>query len=242
MASQEWVAVSERLESVRRRIETACEIAGRDPATVTLVAISKRHPEERIRAAAAAGQRVFGENLVQEGMAKVESLAELSAGLDEPLEWHLVGPLQSNKVKKAVATFDVLHAVDRAKIARKVGKECLEQGRRVPAFVQVNVGAEESKHGFPVDRFEEKVRPLVGIDGFEILGLMTIPPFEEDPDEARRWFRRLRELRDQTREWPEWSEVPGLLSMGMSHDFEMAIEEGATHVRVGTDVFGPRPA
>lgn len=227
-------------------METACEIAGRDPASVTLVAISKRHPEERIRAAVAAGHRVFGENQVQEGMAKVESLAGLSAGLsaegDVPLEWHMVGPLQSNKVKKAVASFDVLHAVDRAKIARKVGRECREQGRRVPVFVQVNVGGEESKHGFSVADFEEKVRPLAAIEGLEILGLMAIPPFEEDPEDARRWFRRLRELRDETRDWPEWSEVPGLLSMGMSHDFEMAIEEGATHVRVGTDVFGPRPS
>ena len=227
--------IAERATTVIQRIEDACRRADRDPSEITLVAVSKRHPASKVREAAAAGLRVFGENLVQEGVAKA---AELPVGL----EWHLIGPMQSNKVRPAVETFDVLHAVDRPKIAHLVGKECLRTRRDVPVFVQMNVGGEDSKHGFEPLRFEETVRPLTQIEGLRIVGLMAIPPWEEDPEDARRWFRQLRGLRDEAAGWSDWQGCPGLLSMGMSHDFEIAIEEGATHVRVGTDIFGERPA
>lgn len=229
--------IAQRIDTVERRLADACRKAGRERSEITLVAVSKRHPADAVRAAAGAGLRVFGENLVQEGVGKV---AELAGELPEDVQWHLIGPLQSNKVRLAVETFDVLHAVDRVKIARKVGKECLSQRREVPVFIQVNVGDEDSKHGFAVEDFEPTVRPLVEIDGLRIVGLMAIPPWEEDPEGSRRWFRRLRELRDRAAAWPEWRGFEGLLSMGMSHDFVVAIEEGATHVRVGTDIFGPR--
>lgn len=234
-SAQAAEGVAERLAKISKRLGDACRRAGREPSEVTLVAVSKRHPASKVREAAAAGLRVFGENHVQEGVGK-------AAELPPDLEWHLIGPMQSNKVRPAVETFDVLHAVDRVKIARRVAKECLRQSRDVPVFVQVNVGEEESKHGFPVEGFEAAVRPLAQIKGLRIAGLMAIPPWEDDPEDARRWFRRLRELRDQAVSWSDWQGFPGLLSMGMSHDFEVAIEEGATHVRVGTDLFGPRPS
>ncbi|MDA8017250.1 MAG: YggS family pyridoxal phosphate-dependent enzyme [Thermoanaerobaculia bacterium] len=224
-----------RAGQVMSRLDAACRRAGRDPSELTLVAVSKRHPAAKVREAHAAGLRVFGENHVQEGVSK-------AAALPAELEWHLIGPMQSNKVRPAVETFDVLHAVDRLKIAERVARECLRQDRDVPVFVQVNVGGEQTKHGFPVGRFEETVRPLARIDGLRIVGLMAIPPWEEDPERSRHWFRELRQLRDTASSWSDWHGFPGLLSMGMSHDFEVAIEEGATHLRVGTDIFGRRPS
>lgn len=234
-AADDTTGVAERAQGIQDRLEAACRRAGREPSEVTLVAVSKRHPASKVREAVAAGLRVFGENHVQEGVGK-------AAELPVDLEWHLIGPMQSNKVRPAVETFDVLHAIDRAKIARRVGQECLRQGRDVPVFIQVNVGGEGTKHGFPVDRFEDTVRPLRDIEGLRIVGLMAIPPWEEDPEDARPWFRQLRELRDTVAGWHDWQGFPGLLSMGMSHDFEVAVEEGATHVRVGTDIFGERPS
>jgi pyridoxal phosphate enzyme (YggS family) len=227
--------VEERLAGVRRRIAEACARAGRDPAEITLVAVSKRQPAAKVRQAFEHGQLVFGENQVQEATAK-------AADLPVDIRWHLIGPLQSNKVKPVVRLFDAVHSVDRPKIARLLDQEAGRIGRRLDVFCQIHLGGEESKHGFPVEVLEAEVRPLVGLPNLRVQGLMAIPPFEEDPGDARRWFRQLRELRDATRRWPEWHEVPGFLSMGMSHDFEVAIEEGATHVRVGTDLFGPRPS
>lgn len=231
--------VAERLESVRRRVREACERAGRDPGEVTLLGIGKRQPLARVRAAIAAGLRTLGENQVQEAVAK-------SAQLPVDLEWHFVGHLQSNKVKPAVRLFHAIHSVDRLKIARRIDGEAARQGRRIEGMIEVNLGAEPSKHGFGVDNLFETLRPLADLEHLAIVGLMAIPPYEEDPAAARRWFRRLRELRDEMAARPEWSRsrsgtFPGRLSMGMSHDFEEAIEEGATHVRVGTSIFGARP-
>ena len=235
--------VAERLESVRRRIREACERGGRDPGEVTLLGIGKRQPIERVRAAVAAGLRVLGENQVQEAVAK-------SAELPVDLEWHFVGHLQSNKAKPAVRLFDVIHSVDRPKIARKIDLEAARQGRRIEGMIEVNLGGEASKHGFAVAGLFEAIRPLADLEHLHIVGLMAIPPYEEDLDSARRWFRQLRELRDEMAVRPEWDRsprrgadgtFPGSLSMGMSHDFEAAIEEGATHVRVGTAIFGARP-
>lgn len=233
-SEESGTGIPSRFERVRQRIERACARTGRATSEVTLVAVSKRQPSERIRAAVAIGQRIFGENQVQEALAKQPELPS-------DLEWHLIGPLQSNKVKLAASGFAVIHSLDRPKIARKLDEQGAELGRPIQVFVQVNIGGEGSKHGFAPDRFEAEVRPLGSFEHLRIMGLMAIPPYEEEPEGARRWFRQLRELRDQAAGWSDWQEFPGLLSMGMSHDFEIAIEEGATHVRVGTDLFGPRP-
>ena len=227
--------VARRLTEIRRRIRRACDLSGRDPEEILLLGVSKRQPLERVRGAIDAGLKVLGENQVQEAVAK-------SAKLPVDLEWHLVGHLQSNKVKPAVRLFQVIHSVDRLKIGRRIDLEAERQGRRLEGFVEVNLGAEASKHGYTPEGFFEAVRPLADLENLRIVGLMAIPPFEQELEAARCWFRRLRELRDDLGSRAEWSGFPGKLSMGMSHDFEVAIEEGATHVRVGSSIFGERPA
>ncbi len=227
-------SVAERLGIVRRRIRAACERCGRGPGDVVLLGISKRQPLDRVRAAIAAGLEVLGENQIQEAVAK-------SAQLPVDIDWHFVGHLQSNKAKTAVRLFSTVHSIDRLKIARKIDLAAQRQGRRIDGFVQVNLGAESSKHGYPSEGLIEAARPLAELENLRIVGLMALPPYEEDPEAARRWFAQLRQLRDQVFGRAEWSGVPGLLSMGMSHDYEIAIEEGATHVRVGTSIFGERP-
>ena len=226
--------VAERIEGVRTRIAQSCRRCGRDPAAVTLVAVGKRQPIDRIEAALAAGQTVFGENQVQEA-------EEKAALLDPAIEWHMIGPLQSNKSRRAAGLFTVIHSVDRQKIALRLERDLERLGRTVRAFAQVHLGAEETKHGFAESELRETLRPLADLEHLRIEGLMAIPPWEEDPERARAWFRRLREHRDALAETPEWRDWAGALSMGMSHDFEVAIEEGATHVRVGTALFGDRP-
>lgn len=228
--------VAERLAAIRRRVADACARAGRNADAVTLVGAAKRQPIERLRAAAAAGLRVFGENQVQEAEA---TIPELPVDLD----WHFIGTLQSNKAKAAARLFSTFHSIDRVKIARALDREAAKLGRRLAGFLQVHLGEEPTKHGFPEDeaRFVEAVRPLAGLGHVRVVGLMAIPPWEDDPDRQRAWFRRLVRLRDALAARPEWADFPGLLSMGMSEDYEVAVEEGATHVRVGTLLFGPRP-
>jgi pyridoxal phosphate enzyme (YggS family) len=225
--------VAARLDELRREIEAACRRSGRRVDEVTLVGAAKRQPLARIAATVAAGLRALGENRVQEAQEHREALPE-------GLEWHLIGPLQSNKVGSAVALFDVVHSVDRLKIGRLLEREAAVSGRTLPALLEVNLGVEASKHGFAVERLAESVRPLADCSHLRIVGLMAIPPLEEEAERARQWFRRLRELRDDLFARAEWAGRPGWLSMGMSHDFTVAIEEGATHVRVGTALFGPR--
>lgn len=157
------------------------------------------------------------------------------------LEWHLIGPLQSNKAKRAVALFSAVHSIDRPKIARALDREAANREKKLQGFLEVNLGGEESKHGFPPAQLVEQSRSLAELEALEIVGLMSIPPWETDPEHARSWFRRLRSLRDELCSQPEWAGCRGWLSMGMSGDFETAIEEGATHVRVGTALFGERP-
>ncbi len=227
-------AVAERLSEVRRRLGEACRRGGRDPEGVVLLGISKRQPLERVRAAIDAGLRVLGENQVQEAVTK-------SAQLPVDVEWHLVGHLQSNKTKPAVRLFDTIHSVDRLKIARKIDQEARRQERQIDGFVQVNLGDEPSKYGYARDGLAEAMQPLAELEHLRIVGLMAIPPYEEDLEAARGWFRMLRQLRDELGARPEWRDWPGWLSMGMSHDAVVAIEEGATHVRVGTAIFGERP-
>jgi pyridoxal phosphate enzyme (YggS family) len=225
--------IAGRLARIRERIARAAERAGRDPADVVLVGASKRQEPERLRAAREAGLEVFGENRVQE--------AEEHRQVVPDATWHLIGPLQSNKAKRAVELFSAVHSVDRLKIARHLDRHAGEAGVTLECFLEVNVGAEESKAGFLPEGLAERVAPIAALDHLRVLGLMAIPPAPETPDDSRRWFRALRRLSETLAARPEWRGWPGRLSMGMSADYEIAVEEGATHVRIGTALFGRRP-
>jgi PLP dependent protein len=227
----------ERLAAITAGIARACAESGRRPQGVVLLAASKTQPAAVVAEAWRAGVRVFGENRVQEAIAKSRELPPLAP----PIEWHLIGPLQSNKVKAALGLFSAVHSIDRPRIAAAVDAEAAARGLAIPGFLEVNLGEEASKHGFPPAGLAAAARPLAGLAHLKIVGLMAIPPQGDRPEDSRRWFRRLRELRDDLAARPEWQGFPGYLSMGMSHDFEVAVEEGATHVRVGTALFGARP-
>ncbi len=221
------MTAAERLAEIRHRIDRAERIAGRRPGSVTLVAVSKTFGVEEIRPVIAAGQRVFGENRVQEAKAKWRELRSETPGI----ELHLIGPLQSNKAAEAVMLFDVIHTIDRDKIAGAVAAECAKQGKRIGCFVQVNTGLEAQKAGVDPREAVDFVRRCRESHGLEVRGLMCIPPVE---DAAGPHFALLRKLAGEA----------GLdgLSMGMSGDFETAIEFAASHVRVGSALFGSRPA
>jgi hypothetical protein len=223
-----------RFAAIEARIQAACDRSGRPRSEVTLVGASKTRPAPVLAAAYRAGLRAFGENRVQEALSKAEELR------DRRIDWHLIGPLQTNKVRAALDLFRTVHSVDRPKIAEALDREAAGRGLVIPGFLEINLGGEESKHGFPLAGLAEAVRPLADLQHLRIAGLMAIPPPGDSPEDSRPWFRRLRELRDNLGSRPEWSGFPGLLSMGMSDDFEVAIEEGATHVRVGTALFGRR--
>ena len=226
--------IKARLETVRDKVARAAERAGRDPASITLLGASKRQPLEKLAAAFDAGLRTFGENRVQEA---AEKAPQLSAEID----WHLIGPLQRNKARAAVEIFSTIHSVDRPKIAHRLDRLAGELGKRPSCFLEINLGGEESKHGFSPDGLAEALPSLAQLSHLDFVGLMAIPPREGAPERARGWFQKLARLARQVGERPGWSDFPGLLSMGMSSDYELAIEEGATHVRVGTALFGPRP-
>ena len=227
-------SVERRLLDIRERLESAANVSGRHPSEITLVGASKRQPLDRMAAAWQAGLEVFGENRVQEALDKQPQLPAA-------IEWHMIGPLQSNKARRAAGAFAMIHSIDRAKIARRLDRHAGELGLRLTALAEINLGEEQTKHGFLPADLPEALEPLLDLEHLMIAGLMAIPPFESDAEQARHWFRRLRELRDDLFSRSAWSDRPGYLSMGMSHDFELAIEEGATHVRVGTALFGPRP-
>jgi pyridoxal phosphate enzyme (YggS family) len=224
--------LSARLQAIRDRIHTAAVRCGRDPATVELLAVSKTHPVETIRAAVEAGQLLFGENKVQEILAKAPQLPA-------ELHWNLIGHLQSNKVRKVLPLVKAIHSIDSLDLARDVNRIATELGLTAKVFLEVNLAEESTKHGFKVEDLRASLEALHGLDRLNIQGLMCIPPFEADPELSRPYFTRLRELRDAL-EKSGGKPLP-LLSMGMSHDFEIAIEEGATLVRVGTALFGERP-
>ena len=212
-------------------VRQAAEGAGRDPASVRLLAVSKKVPAERLRVLWGMGHRLFGENRVQEARAKIPEMP--SGG-----EWHFIGGLQTNKAKEAVEWFDVVESVDRLELAQELQKRAEAAGKNLRVLVEVNVGEEAAKHGAKPEEAENLLAALNGMSRLEVRGLMAIPPFREDPAEARPFFRRLREIRDRL----EQSLGAGLpeLSMGMSHDFAVAIAEGATLVRLGTALFGAR--
>lgn len=225
--------VAPRLAAIRGRIAAAAARAGRDPAAVRLVGASKTQPAERLREAYDAGLALFGENRVQEAQAKAPALPP-------DARWHLLGPLQSNKARSAVALFELFHAVDRPKIARVLDAEAAALGRVARGLIEVNLGGEATKHGFDPATIADEIAPLAALPHLRLEGLMAIPPPGPTPEASRPHFRRLRELRDALAARPEWSGRLVELSMGMSDDFEVAVEEGATFVRVGTALFGPR--
>jgi len=226
--------IADRVAAVRERIARAAERASRPPGDITLVGVSKTFPAESVRAAFASGVRHFGENRVQEAGAKIEALADLrSSGL----QWHLIGHLQSNKGRKAASLFDVIQSVDSAALAERLARAATESGRTLQVLVQVDLAGEAAKSGVPEAELPEALRGMRGLDGLRVSGLMALPPYL-DAEEVRPYFRRLRVLRDEMAK--EGLLDGNDLSMGMSHDFEAAVEEGATIVRVGTAIFGER--
>lgn len=226
--------IAERLAGLRARMDAACARAGRDPASVQLLAVSKTHPVSAVQEAHAAGQRLFGENYVQAWRTKAEDPALV--GLD--LQWHYIGALQTNKVRFLVGRVALIETVDRMKLAREIGKRAAAGGRVQGVLLQVNTGGESSKAGFAPDALRAQFAELLAIDGLGIRGLMHIPPPRSDAEATRADHRSLRALRDQL-EQTHGVDLPEL-SMGMSGDFEVAIEEGATLVRIGTAIFGAR--
>ena len=231
------MSISENIAAIRERLAAAARRAGRSPDEVALMAVSKTQPPERIREAYAAGQRLFGENRVQEFAEKENPLADLREAV-----WHMIGHLQTNKAGKAAELFAAVDSVDSLKLAEKLDAAARKLGKTLRVLMEINVGGEAAKSGVTPDseELEELLLAPPRLGGLDFRGLMTVPPFTEDPEGARPFFRRLRELRGAIAA----RKLPGIsmdeLSMGMSHDFEVAIEEGSTCVRVGTAIFGER--
>ena len=231
------MATSENIAALHERMAVAARRAGRSPDEIVLMAVTKTHPPERIREAYAAGLRLFGENRVQEFAGKAAALADL-AGAD----WHMIGHLQTNKAGKAVELFGAVDSVDSVKLAEKLDAAARSLGKTVAALIEINVGGESAKNGIAPDssELEELLLAASRFANLEFRGLMTVPPFTDDPEGARPFFRKLRELRDAISARGLPAIRMDVLSMGMSHDFEVAIEEGSTCVRVGTAIFGTR--
>ena len=229
-------SITRKLAEVKRRIADAATSAGRDPSSVRLIAVSKTFPINAIREAFAAGQVDFGENKVQEGLQKYATSADLS------IRWHLLGHLQTNKARKAVQAFATIHSVHSIELLQKLDRAAEESGHSPELLIQVDLAGEATKFGAPPDEVPRLFEAAGACRAARVVGLMTLPPMPDTPEDARPWFRRLRDLRD------EWlaSGIPAPmvreLSMGMSGDFEVAIQEGATMVRVGTAIFGSRNA
>jgi len=224
----------DRIAQILERIARAAEACGRSADEIQLVAVSKTKPVENVREALEAGQELFGENYIQESREKVNELAATRA------RWHFIGHLQSNKAKYAVRLFDLVHSVDSAKLARELNKQAAKIGKVQPVLVQVNISGEASKSGTARDEAVDLVTEISSLDNLALQGLMTMPPFFDDPERARPYFKALRELRDHIRALAIPKVAMDHLSMGMTGDFEAAIAEGATLVRVGTAIFGER--
>jgi pyridoxal phosphate enzyme (YggS family) len=231
------MSISANISSVQERITAAARRAGRNLDDVILMAVSKTQPPERINEAYGAGLRIFGENRVQEFAGKAQALRDLNAA-----EWHMIGHLQTNKAAKTAELFRAVDSVDSLKLAEKLDAAARTLGRKLDVLIEINVGGEAAKTGVASDSpaLDELLIAAPRLEALVFRGLMTVPPFTRDPQGARPYFRKLRELRDRiaARKLP----AVGMdqLSMGMSHDFEVAIEEGSTHVRVGTLIFGER--
>ncbi len=227
------MTIQDNLQAINDRIAAACARAGRDPAAVRLVAVSKTKPAAMIDEAAAAGQRLFGESYAQEFAAKADEVRL-------PVEWHFIGGLQTNKVKYLRSKVALIHSVDRLSLAREIDRQWGKLGSAIEVLLQVNLGGEETKSGTEAADLEALARQVAQLPNLRIRGLMTLPPWFDDAEEVRPFFRQLRQLAEGL----EKLAIPGVemreLSMGMSHDFEVAVEEGATLVRVGTAIFGER--
>jgi hypothetical protein len=226
--------VPRRLAEVRSRIAEAALRVGRRPEEIRLIAVSKTHPLEAVRAAVDAGQVDFGENKVQEALQKIERSA------DTKIRWHLIGHLQSNKARKAASAVSWIHSIDSADLLGRVDRAAAEAGKAVSALVQVDLALEPTKHGADVEALPGIFASAEACRSASVEGLMLLPPLADDPQQARRWFARLRAIRDELIESGIPADRLRELSMGMSHDYEVAIEEGATMVRVGTAIFGER--
>ena len=227
------VDIATNLERIRREVAAACARCGRDPASVRLIAVSKTHPAAAVIAAAAGGQRLFGESYVQEFLIKAGEVAL-------PVEWHFIGHLQSNKVRQLPGKVTMIHSVDRISLAEEIDRQWGKAGLMAEVLIEVNLGGESSKGGVAETELEPLLRHLATLRHLAVRGLMILPPYLADPEAVRPYFRRLRELAARVAALG----LPGVqmreLSMGMSHDFVVAIEEGATLVRVGTAIFGER--
>lgn len=220
---------------MQRQIKIAAERSNRAAAEVKLVVVSKTHPPDVIRQAIAAGVSDLGENRIQEAEEKIGEVGRTAA------RWHLIGHLQSNKARRAVALFDLIHSLDSVDLARRLERTCAEEGRTtLPVLIQLNLAGETSKSGIGITELPQLVSATASCPHLRLAGLMTVPPFFDDPEKVRPLFRRLRELRDELKSRGTFAGGPGELSMGMTHDFPVAIEEGATIVRIGTAIFGER--
>lgn len=228
------MSIAERLAAIRARIDLAAGQSGRDPSTIRLIAVSKTFPIEAIREAYEAGQREFGENRVQEGLQKIEGSADLS------IRWHLIGHLQMNKARKAAPAFAVIQSVDSVELLQRLDRAAGEAGRTPELLIQVDLAGEATKHGAPPEEVPRILEAAAACQAARVVGLMTLPPLPDTPEDSRPWFRRLRDLRDEWRAAGVPASMLRELSMGMSGDFEVAVQEGATIVRVGSAIFGSR--
>jgi pyridoxal phosphate enzyme (YggS family) len=235
------MSIADRLTEIRERIASAARSAGRDPSSVRLVAVSKTFPIESIAEAAAAGQRDFGENRVQEALQKIEQgLQKIGRSADQSIRWHLLGHLQTNKARKAAPAFAMIQSVDSVELIHKLDQAAAESRHAPELLIQVDLAGEATKFGTPPSEVPRLFDAAAACRAARVVGLMTLPPFPDTPEDSRPWFRRLRELRDQWQASGVPASMLGELSMGMSGDFEVAVQEGATIVRVGTAIFGSR--
>jgi pyridoxal phosphate enzyme (YggS family) len=229
--------LGERFADVLRRVDTAASRSNRSGGDIRLIAITKTHPAQTIKNAIHVGMTTFGENRVQEAEDKIAEVGRTAAS------WHLVGHLQSNKARRAVKLFDCIHSLDSAELAERLNEMCIAESRDIlPVLIQIDLGGEKTKTGVDPRGLPALLDSVSKCERLRLDGLMTLPPFFENPDCARPYFKTLRGLRDDLRSKGSFGEGKGELSMGMSHDFEIAIEEGATMVRVGTAIFGERAA
>jgi pyridoxal phosphate enzyme (YggS family) len=233
------MSIASNLEQLRNQIADTCARAHREPSTVALMAVSKMHPAEAILEAHAAGQRLFGENRVQEWQSKLSSLSHLfdATHSSSPAVQALIGPLQNNKTSKAAEIFDAIDTIESLKTAARLNSAAESLNKTLPILIEVKLSPEDTKHGLAPEDLPTLLAALQPLQHLEIRGLMTVPPFDPDPETARPYFQRLRQLRDENQPLhPNLTE----LSMGMSNDFAIAIEEGSTTVRLGTAIFGKR--
>ena len=231
------MTIAANIASIHERIAAAASRAGRNPEEIALMAVSKTHPPERIREAYEAGLRVFGENRIQEFASKIGALQNLPDA-----EWHMIGHLQTNKASKATELFHAVDSVDSLKLAEKLDAAARQLGKKLSLLLEINVGGEAAKSGVAPDSsaLDELLIAAPRLDALQFRGLMTVPPFTDDPQDARPYFRKLRGLRDNIAARKHPGVNLDVISMGMSHDFEVAIEEGSTCVRVGRAIFGER--